>query len=208
MLDLRQRLEKGLHQLGLELSEKQCDQLLDYVALLVKWNKVHNLTAIRDPAQMVDRHLMDSLAILPHLRGDHILDVGSGAGLPGIPLAIAAPEKTFTLLDSIAKKVSFLTQVKIELGLVNVSTHQGRVENFHLPEPADTIVTRAFASMADTMFLVRHLLQPETLVLCMKGPRVGEELKELCADFVTETLALEVPGLDKESYLVKLKAKS
>ena len=146
--DLRAQLEAGCAELGLDLSETQIRQLLDYLALLVKWNKVYNLTALRDPAQMLSKHLLDSLALIPYLDAESLLDVGTGAGLPGIPVAICRPQMAVTLLDSNAKKTRFLQQVKAELKLSNVTIVHGRVEQVDLPKFAIN-TARAFASVCD-----------------------------------------------------------
>ena len=155
-------LQQGCDDLEVCIAASQRQQLLEYVALLAKWNKAYNLTAVRDEAQMVVRHLLDSLAVVPYLTGKRLIDVGTGAGLPGIPLAILFPEREFHLLDSNGKKTRFLTQVKNELGLTNLQVVNSRVEAFEPGQPFDGITSRAFASLADFTQLTRHLGTEQT----------------------------------------------
>lgn len=191
----------------------QCGQLLSYIELLLKWNKAYNLTAVRDPAQMVTRHLLDSLAIVPFVTAGPCLDVGTGAGLPGVPLAIMQPEREIHLLDSNGKKTRFLFQVKTELALDNMAVHQARVESFEPQQRFEAITSRAFATLSDMYLGCRHLLSTAGRCLAMKGVDPGEELAELYG--VLETLtpkervaakvhALNVPGLDEARHLVTL----
>ncbi len=170
------QLNNGLNQMGLELSQPQQRKLLDYLALLMKWNKAYNLTAIRDPQEMVSRQLLDSLSILPLVRGKQILDVGTGAGLPGIPLAVCMPDASFTLLDSNGKKTRFVQQAKMELGLDNVEIYQGRVESFEATNSFDTITTRAFAALPKIVELAQALLAEDGILLAMKGAIPTEEM--------------------------------
>ncbi len=198
-------LTDGLTALGLVLDMEQQEKLLAYVALLYKWNKTYNLTAVRDPLEMVGKHLLDSLAILPHLHGPRILDVGSGAGLPGIPLAIAAPRLELTLLDSNSKKTRFLVQAKGELGLSNLSVVHSRVEQFRPERLFDTVTARAFASLADMLAGTAHLLAPGGCLLAMKGEYPTEELAALPPGVeVREVIALTVPGLQAQRHLVRI----
>jgi len=204
-LHLERRLDQGLAALRLELSAAQRTALLAYVALLVKWNKAFNLTAVRDPAQMVTRHLLDSLAVLPHLHGGRIIDIGSGAGLPGIPLAIAAPERQFTLLDSNGKKTRFMTQACVEVGVGNATVVNSRVEDFRPDGLFDTVTARAFAPLASIVAQTRHLLAPAGCVLAMKGAVAAEELAELPTGERVEVIPLKVPGLEQEQrHLVRI----
>lgn len=192
-------LDRGLKQLGLSLDDAVQDKLIAYVRLLNKWNRAYNLTAVRDPLQMVTRHLLDSLVVVPHLTGQRIIDVGSGAGLPGIPLALAMPEREFVLLDSNSKKTRFLVQAKAELGLQNVAVVHSRVEDYHPDHPFDTVITRAFASVADILTGSRHLMAPAGEVLAMKGAIPEGELEALPAGFqLLDTITLKVPGLEQE----------
>lgn len=204
---LKQELTRGCASLGLDLSETTLKQLLDYLLLLQKWNKTYNLTAIRDAEHMVSHHLLDSLAVLPHLWPRRWLDVGCGAGLPGIVLAIARPDWEFVLLDSNSKKTSFVQQAIIELGLRNASVSCGRVEDLQVQEKFDGIISRAFAETRDFVSLTRHLLARDGCWAAMKGTP-DQELQRLPGDVVVEQIIqLEVPGLDAARCLVVLKAK-
>lgn len=196
---LRQRLVSGLQAMQLALSESVVERLLAYLAMLVKWNKAYNLTAVRDPGEMVTRHLLDSLAVVPHLEGGRIIDVGTGAGLPGIPLAIVFPEREFTLLDSNGKKTRFLVQARAELGLENVTVVHARVEAFESDQRFDCVITRAFASVADILAGSRHLLTDDGHMLAMKGEVPEKELAALAQGFcLGQTIPLRVPGLEQE----------
>ncbi|MNM79666.1 Ribosomal RNA small subunit methyltransferase G [compost metagenome] len=201
-------LARGAAQLGVELSPLQQEQLLAYLALLIKWNQAYNLTAVRNPDEMVSRHLLDSLSLVPFVReaGDNWLDVGSGGGMPGIPLAILFPERRFTTLDSNGKKTRFQTQVKLELKLANLEVVHSRVENFQPAQPFAGIVSRAFSSLADFANWTRHLGDAETRWLAMKGVHPAEELAELPADFRLEAEhALQVPGCQGQRHLLILR---
>jgi len=183
----------------------QQERLLEYLALLSRWNKTYNLTAVRDEAQMITRHLLDSLAIAPHLTGQRLLDVGTGAGLPGVPLALLFPERDFHLLDSNGKKTRFLFQVKTALCLDNIVVHQARVEAFRVTEPFETILSRAFASLQDMVHGCRHLLATGGRILAMKGAYPTQELaavSQQCAEVVVHPLA--VPGLGEQRHLVEI----
>ena len=202
---LKVSLATGLNTLGLAVEVPRQQILLDYIALLGKWNRVYNLTAVRDPVEMVPLHLLDSLAVAPHLHGVRILDVGSGPGLPGIPLAAILPELRFTLLDSNGKKTRFMQQAAIELGLSNVDVVHARVENYHPPEGFDTVISRAFASIADFVSLAGPLCRQGGRLLAMKGRYPEDELAGLPAGFkVAAVHALRVPGLDSERHLVEI----
>ncbi|MGM0594903.1 MAG: 16S rRNA (guanine(527)-N(7))-methyltransferase RsmG [Pseudomonadota bacterium] len=199
MTTLRTKLDQGLVQLGLELPEAVRDGLVAYVELLGKWNRAYNLTAVRDPTEMVTRHLLDSLAVVPHLSGQRVIDVGTGGGLPGIPLALVFPERQFVLLDSNSKKTRFLVQAKSALGLENVTVVHSRVEAYEPETRFDAIITRAFASVADILAGSRHLLTPQGEFLAMKGTVPEAELAEMPEGFyLLEVVALAVPGLERE----------
>jgi 16S rRNA (guanine527-N7)-methyltransferase len=193
-------LLQGLARLELTLSAVQIQQLLDYLILLTKWNKAYNLTAVRDPLQMVTRHLLDSLIILPYLGGQRIIDIGTGAGLPGIPLAIADPQRSYCLLDSNGKKIRFLQQTVLQLGLKNVTTVEDRAENYTAEHSYDSIVARAVASVAEIMSNTQHLLCPTGQWLLMKGQYPQEELEAIKAEF--SVIPYQVPGLDEQRHLV------
>ena len=195
--------------LGAPLPADDRQRLLAFVRLLAKWNAAYNLTAVRAPEDMVTRHLLDSLAVLPYLRGSRVLDIGTGPGLPGIPLAVARPDFAFTLLDANAKKTRFVTQAVGELGLKNVEVVQTRMENYRPVEKFDTLVVRAFSSIADMLENARHLCAPHGLFLAMKGVYPEEELAAIPADYVVrEVAALRVPGLDAARHLAVITRRS
>jgi len=196
---LRQRLVAGLQTMELGLSDEVVERLLAYLAMLIKWNRAYNLTAVRDPLEMVTKHLLDSLSVVPHLQGRRIIDVGTGGGLPGIPLAIVFPERDVTLLDSNGKKTRFLLQARAELGLENVTVIHARVEDFQPDRLFDCVITRAFASVADILTGSRHLLADGGLVLAMKGVVPEEELATLPEGYrLLEVIPLRVAGLEQE----------
>lgn len=177
--------------------------LLAYLDLLARWNRTYNLTAVRDPLDMVSRHLLDSLAILPWAGTGRLLDVGAGAGLPGIPLAIANPVLDVTLVDSAGKKVRFMRHVKRALGLENIEPLHARIELLEAGEPFDTVVSRAFTSLSEFAASVRHLVSPGTRLLAMKGRRPDPEIEELPAWLSLEAVEeLHVPGLHEQRHLV------
>jgi 16S rRNA (guanine527-N7)-methyltransferase len=191
--------EKLLSATTLQLTPEQKKAQLHYLALLNQWNKAYNLTAVRQPEQMLTRHIMDSLAIAPFLQGEQLLDVGSGAGLPGIPLAIAQPERHFTLLDSAGKRIRFLIHVQQQLGLNNVTVLQSRVELFSPTKPFDGIISRAFASLSTMLTQSHQLLCPNGQFYAMKGKLSAEELAGISNNFsITELIPLQVPGLPNE----------
>lgn len=198
---LKEQLCAGIETMGLDLPPSAVPKLIDYLALLSKWNAHFNLTAVRDPADMVTRHLLDSLAVLPHLNGETAADLGTGAGLPGIPLALALPDRHFTLVDSNGKKVRFLRAVVRELGLANVEAVQSRVEE--MDAQFDCITTRAFASIADMLAWSGHLLAAGGHLLALKGRYPDDELKQIGAPFqLVKALPLSVPGLHAERHLL------
>ncbi len=193
--------------LGLALAAAQVATLERYLDLLEKWNRVYNLTAIRERDRMVTHHLLDSLAVLPHVRGPRVLDVGSGAGLPGIPIAIASPSLDVTLLESSHKKSAFLTQAIAELQLANVRVVTERVESWHPEARFDTIVSRAFAELGEFASLAGRLLAPQGVLAAMKGVHPFEEIERLPRTYrVQEVVRLRVPGLDAERHLVLMGA--
>lgn len=198
-----EKLRLLVAQTSLQLSEQQLKQLVQYVQLLDKWNSAYNLTSVRDPMEMLVKHIMDSLAVAPFIKGQRIIDVGTGPGLPGIPLAICFPDKEFTLLDSLGKRIRFLNQVKLQLGLKNVTPLQSRVEE-HQPDPGyDVVLSRAFASLSDMIGWCAHLPAADGQFLAMKGAQAAEEIAAL-SDFVkvvaNETLL--VPELTGQRFLV------
>ncbi len=202
---IKQQLEVGVSALGLTLSEKQLAQLQTYVELLMRWNKVYNITAIRDVKQILPLHLFDSLAVTPFLQGSRCLDVGSGGGLPGIPLAIMCPEQAFVLLDTVGKKTRFMQQAVIQIALPHVSIVQSRVESWSPETAFDAIISRAFASLHDFVALSARHLKPDGRLYAMKGRYPAEELTQLPAGFqVIAEHKLEVPQLDAERFLIEI----
>jgi 16S rRNA (guanine527-N7)-methyltransferase len=200
-------LAAGLAGLGIDLPDTAQQKLLAFRDLLLKWNRTYNLTALRDPDQAISHHLLDSLAILPHVGGGALLDVGSGGGLPGIPLAIARPDLPVTLVDTVQKKTTFLQQAAIQLGLKNVSVHHARVEE--MTGSFAQISSRAFAELKAFVVLTRHLLAPGGHWLAMKGARPDGEIAALPADIAVDSVVpLHVPGLGAERHLIILKAGS
>lgn len=202
-----ERLHQGIVRLGLTLPAGAEDKLHAYLALLAKWNRTYNLTAVRDEKAMVSQHLLDSLVVLPHLLADSVTDsladVGSGGGLPGIPLAIARPQLAVALIETSHKKASFLQQVKIELGLKNVSVHCVRVEDMAKAELFEVVISRAFSSLAEFVRLSAHLLAPGGRLLAMKGVLPRQELEQLPTGWrALRSIALAVPGLEAERHLI------
>ena len=199
------KLGEGLQALGLPPEPAKVARLLEFLALLAKWNRTYNLTAIDDPLEMVSRHLLDSLSIAPHLCGQRILDVGSGAGLPGIPLAIWFPGREFHLLDSNGKKIRFLFQAKLALALTNVTVHQARAEALHDARGFDCVTSRAFASLADMIRVSGHLLAPGGCLLAMKASLDEEEVAAVTTPYtVASRTQLAVPGISAQRQLLKI----
>ena len=201
-----EQLSRGLVALGLDLPPSAQEKLLAFAALLGKWNKVYNLTALRDADQVVSHHLLDSLAVLPHLgKAKRLADIGSGGGLPGIPLAIARPDLHVALVESNQKKSAFEQQAKIELGLANVSVHCERVEAWQPEEKCDVVVSRAFSDLAEFVRLSGHLLVEGGALLAMKGVHPYEEIAQLPAGWrVAEVIPLQVPGVEGARHLVRV----
>jgi 16S rRNA (guanine527-N7)-methyltransferase len=198
---LRRRLADGMSELRITLDDRAVERLLDYVDLLQRWNAAYNLTAVRDPGEMVTRHLLDSLAILPHVRGATLADLGSGAGLPGIPMAIAAPQRDIVLVDSNGKKARFLREAVRRLALERTRVAESRVEN--LEGTFDCITARAFASLGEMLGWGGHLLATGGVWLALKGRYPDDELAAVPPAFRVEAVsALHVPGLDAERHLV------
>ena len=212
----RPALTQALQTLKLELSEQQVDQLLAYQAMIQKWNKVYNLTAVRDPQDMLVQHLVDSLSLIPALRRHaqtlgnpvRLMDVGSGGGLPGVVVAICQPEMDVSCVDAVAKKASFIKQVAAELGLRNLHGLHSRVEALDMP-PVDIITSRAFASLLDFTTLTRQHLKPGAIWLAMKGQHPTGEIAALPSDVeVFHVEQIEVPGLDAQRCLIYLRPKA
>ncbi len=195
-------LRDGLTTLKLPTDDDKVTKLLAFVVLIEKWNKAYNLTAIRRHDEMVNLHLLDSLAILQHLEGKRMIDVGTGAGLPSIPLSIFCPEIEFHLLDSNAKKTRFVQQAILELKLPNVKVTHSRVEDFEPQQPFDTVLTRAFASLPEIVELTQHLISENGILLCMKGQTPDEELAAVNAQ--TTLISINVPHIEAVRCLVKI----
>jgi 16S rRNA (guanine527-N7)-methyltransferase len=207
-MSLAQPIEQGLAAMAIELPAPARARLSGHLELIEKWNRVHNLTAVRDTAQMVALHLLDSLSLLPHLgAAKHVIDVGSGPGFPGIPLAIARPDAHFTLLDSSHKKCAFLEQAKIELGLANVTVACERVEQYRPAQRFDAVVSRAFAELSDFITQSQHLAAPGGRFLAMKGVYPFDEIARVPVTHrVAQVVELAVPSLDAKRHLVLLEA--
>lgn len=205
-MSLEEKLAAGLEEMGLLLDPVTQSNLLKYVVLIQKWNKVYNLTAVREPLKMITQHLLDSLAVLPHIAGRRLIDVGTGPGLPGIPLALANPALEVTLLDSNHKKTSFLRQACLELGLHNATVVCERVEAWRPEEKYDVVISRAFSDLGEFASLALHLCSDTGWMLAMKGIYPHEELTRLPASVALQGVApLKVPGLDAERHLVLLR---
>lgn len=199
----RNLLVEGCRLMSLTLSEQMIDQLMQYLNLIEKWNRVYNLTAIRKRDEMIKFHLLDSLSILNHVHVKTVLDVGSGAGFPGIVLAITNPELQVTVMDSVNKKTSFMQQVKSELALTNLFVMNGRVEDYQPSKLFEAIITRAFSSIKNMMLLTQHALEKKGVWLAMKSKEVKEELAAFKQNQYT-LIALDVPFINAERYLVQL----
>jgi len=202
-MNLATDLAEGLESLGARLASGAEERLLAYLALVEKWNRVYSLTAVRDPGSMLQQHLLDSLAVLPYLSGTRVLDVGSGAGLPGIPMAIALPEARVTLIDANHKKSAFLRQAVIELNLDNVHVICQRVEQWRPEAPFDVVISRAFSDLGQFIELAGRLCARDGVLAAMKGVYPHEELSQIPAGFrLSEVIALQIPGLSASRHLV------
>ena len=202
-------LQNSLEKCDLVVTPQQQQQLINYVLLMHKWNKTYNLTSVRDPRQMVIKHIIDSIVVAPFLESVCYIDVGTDPGLPGIPLAIMCPDKQFVLLDSLGKRVRFMKQVAYELKINNIQPVQSRVEDFVPDVKIDGVLSRAFASLKDMLHWCQHLVDSHGVFLALKGQLPTNELKELPVGFVLqETTKLNVPGLDGERHIVKIKRQS
>jgi len=197
--------EPSLAQANIQVTAQQSEQLLTLVSLLDKWNKAYNLTSVREPEQMIYKHLLDSLVVRPHLDGTHFIDVGTGPGLPGLPLAIVEPDKEFVLLDSLGKRIRFIRQVCHELKLTNVTAVQSRVEAYQPPQLFDGVISRAFASLSDMLNWCAHLPAKHGKFLALKGILPTDELAQLPEHIQLESAhKLQVPGVEGERHLVIL----
>jgi 16S rRNA (guanine527-N7)-methyltransferase len=200
----RKILVDGIHSINLSISEDKIELLLVFIKLIEKWNKAYNLTAVRDREEMVRLHLLDSLAIIPYIEGKRVIDIGTGAGLPGIPLAVCLPETRFTLLDSNAKKTRFVQQAVLELKLKNVEVCHNRVETYHPENNFNTAITRAFAGLSNIVELTAHLLTKDGVLLAMKGRRPDSELEQVSAK--KTVIPVRVPGVESERCLIRIQS--
>jgi 16S rRNA (guanine527-N7)-methyltransferase len=203
MEDYRKILVDGVATLNLSVDEQKIDQLLAFIKLIEKWNKAYNLTAIKDKPNMVWLHLLDSLTVIPYLEGNRIIDIGTGAGLPGIPLAICLPHLAFTLLDSNAKKTRFVQQAVLELKLTNIKIVHSRAEDFQPEQCYDMVLTRAFADLADILKSTNHLLAKNGKLLAMKGHCSEQELAKVKS--LTSVIPVRIQGVEVERNLVLIK---
>lgn len=201
--EFENQLIAAAKKIGVALTQVQLGLLLDYLELLIKWNKAYNLTAIREPQDMLVKHLIDSLSIAPYIQGDCLADVGTGPGLPGIPMAIVYPDKRFLLVDSNGKKTRFLTQCKITLGLENFEVFNGRVEAIPAEEKFDQLMSRAFTALDNMVKLCKHLLTDEGVFLAMKGLYPADEITELPEGYeVKNAIKLCVPACEEDRHLI------
>jgi 16S rRNA (guanine527-N7)-methyltransferase len=207
-MSLQASIESGLERMGLQVPVGEAARMAAHLELVAKWNRVHNLTAVRETDQMVVLHVLDSLSLLPYLgRANSLLDVGTGAGFPGIPVALARPDIEVTLLDSSRKKCTFLEQAKAELGLANVTVACERVESWRPERGYDAVASRAFAELSDFVTQARHLVAPGGRLLAMKGVYPFEEIARVPASHrVAEVVELSVPSLDAKRHLILLEA--
>lgn len=204
-MSLEEQLAQGCAELELRVSEETQRKLLNYLALIAKWNRVHNLTAVRDSTKMVSAHLLDSLAVAPHLEAHTVLDVGSGAGLPGIPLALLWPHTRVTLLDSNHKKAAFLRQAIIEMGLNNADVVNERVESWQSPRKFDLVISRAFSDLPDFLSLAGKQGSANGTIAAMKGVYPHAELAQMSPEYqLRSVVPLKIPGLPAERHLVLL----
>lgn len=203
----REQLERGSVALGVQLDGRSRDSLIDFADLLLKWNRVYNLTAAREAHTVVSHHLLDSLAVLPHLKADSLADVGSGGGLPGVPLAIARPAWRIALIEPSRKKAAFLTQAKIELALDNVAVIDRRVEDFRPGKRFGCVISRAFSDLDEFVRAAAHLLAPDGTFAAMKGARPVEEISRLSGGFFVDRIVpLRVPGIEAARHLILIRA--
>jgi 16S rRNA (guanine527-N7)-methyltransferase len=203
--NLKAELSAGIRQLDMQCTDEKLDQLLAYLQLLIKWNGSFNLSGITVEQEMVSKHLLDSLALGPYLHGVTLVDIGSGAGLPGIPLAVLYPDKHFTLVDSNGKKTSFLFQVKLTLGLENVAIENSRIEHFQSNRQIDMVMCRAFSSLEDVVNKSQQFFDYDCKLLAMKGHYPQEEINSLPPGYiVTKVVKLEIPGSESQRHLVEV----
>lgn len=198
--------DRAVASLDLKVTEQQKHQLIDFVLLIHKWNKAYNLTSVRDPQQMLIKHIIDSIVVAPYLTKHRYIDVGTGPGLPGIPLSIMHPDKNFVLLDSLGKRVRFMKQAGFEMGLTNIEPVQSRVEQYQSDLPLDGVLSRAFASIKDMLHWCQHLVDSKGEFLALKGQYPEQEIALLPEGFeVVESVELDIPALDGDRHLIKIR---
>ncbi|WP_133408517.1 16S rRNA (guanine(527)-N(7))-methyltransferase RsmG [Parashewanella tropica] len=203
--ELKQQLALDLQAANLTVTEQQQQQLLGLIAMLDKWNKAYNLTSVRDPKQMLTRHIVDSIVVSPYLNGQRFIDVGTGPGLPGLPLAILNPDKEFVLLDSLGKRIRFQKQVQFELGIHNVTSVESRVEAYQDERGFDGVLSRAFASVKDMLNWCHHLPNKQGVFYALKGQLTDDEMTQIPEGYrVIDTIELQVPRLEEQRHLLKL----
>ena len=202
--DIEERLKSGAENMKVFLADEMLEKLVDYIYLLHKWNATYNLTALKNPGDMLTHHVLDSLSVVPFLvKSQNILDVGSGGGLPGLVLAIVYPEKHVSMVDIVQKKTAFLNQARIELGLDNLTIHTGRVEKLQVEKKFDAIISRAFSSLPDFVWLSGHLLDRNGRFYAMKGLIPSDEISNLPSGWKVERIdVLNVPSLDAQRHLI------
>lgn len=199
------KLEQAIEQLSLPVSSDQIQKLMDFLQMLFKWNKAYNLTSVRDPEGMLYVHIIDSIAVAPLLDKKYFIDVGTGPGLPGIPLAIMHPEKSFVLLDSLGKRIRFIKQVAYELSITNIEPVQSRVEDYQPETPFDGVLSRAFASINDMVHWCHHLTDEKGEFLALKGQYPESEIQQMPSEFnIVSSDKIDVPGLDAQRHLIRL----
>ena len=204
----REELQRGISSLSLNCNEEMLSSLLAYIELLKKWNSAYNLLGGNESASLVSRHILDSLSVDPHLEGNLLLDIGAGAGLPGIPLAILNPDKQFVLIDSNGKKTRFMFQVKIQLGLGNITIENCRIENYQSIQQIDMVMCRAFSTLADTLTILQPIFSDECKLLAMKGHYPEDEIARLPDGFeLSKSIKLDVPGNESQRYLIEIMRK-
>ncbi|QIQ20484.1 16S rRNA (guanine(527)-N(7))-methyltransferase RsmG [Zophobihabitans entericus] len=202
---LKAKLIQLLSKTEIKITDQQIDQLVGYVKLLDKWNKAYNLTSVRDPQEMLVKHIIDSLVVAPYLVGNQFIDVGTGPGLPGIPLAIVKPESHFTLVDSLGKRIRFLKQVQFDLGIKNVTPVQSRIEEF-TEEKFDGVISRAFASLQDMIQWCHHLPNSQGAFYALKGTYPEDEIAKLPVNYkIEKSIKLDIPELVGERHLIIIK---
>jgi len=202
---IREELHRGISSLSLNFSEEQLVSLLAYIELLKKWNSAYNLLGANETADLVSRHILDSLSINPHIEGNLIADIGAGAGLPGIPLAILNPDKRFVLIDSNGKKTRFMFQAKIQLGLGNITIENCRIEHYQSKQQIDMVMCRAFSTLTDALAMLQPIFMDSCRLLAMKGYYPHDEIAQLPEGFeLTKSIKLEVPGSESQRHLIEV----